>query len=329
MTTTKSEVRIGEEFMLNGSVNPAKAGLIISFYQSDTSLLFDRLNYNATTDSSGRFSIKLKLESVGTVYIKACWTGDQDYEGCESNLVVIQCFKRTSSIIISIAKTPIIFNSSQTVSGILDPSIANATIVVTYVKPDGSMFNSTTKTTIDGRFSNVIIVDAVGEWNVVASWTGNDRYEGSISEKIKFLVEKMQPIIVISTPSESITIGESIRISGAITPKIASATVSITYTKPNGDKVTRNVLTDPDGNFQDSYPTDTTGSWKVQASYSGDDVRENAISNTLIITVNPPLVPLIIGLVVVIALATIVCRIWRSKKLGSIKKDNPKLSGMC
>jgi hypothetical protein len=155
-----------------------------------------------------------------------------------------------------------------------------------------------------------------------------DRYEGSISKKIKFLVEKMQPIIVISTPSESITIGESIRISGAITPKIASATISITYTKPNGDKVTRNILTDPDGNFQDSYPADTTGSWKVQVSYSGDDIRENAISNTLIITVNPPLVPIIIGLAVVIALATIVYRIWRSKKPSSkhIRRGNTSIT---
>jgi len=302
LTASKSMVRIGEEFTLSGSVSPANAGLVVTFLQSTTGLVYTRLGSNATTTSDGRFSVRLRLDMVGTVYMKACWAGDSDYEGSESNQVAIQCLKLISSITVSVGNDSVPFNSSQMVSGTLDPHVASAEIVLTYSKSDGSRRNSTVVTSSGGGFMETIRADAVGNWNVVASWKGTDTQEGSSSESKAFQVTRMRVAVSISVLSHSMDAGESIHVSGTITPKVPLGNVCIVYLKPDGSRASRNATIDSSGNFQDSYQTDATGSWTVQALYGGDALRESSASESVVVKVNPAFPYSAVALAMAIAL---------------------------
>jgi uncharacterized membrane protein len=67
-------------------------------------------------------------------------------------------------------------------------------------------------------------------------------------------------------------------VSGTISPKIAGAAVTLTYTKPDGTGLTKTVTTDTDGRFSDSFASEDMGSWQVYATWQGDQLHAGARS---------------------------------------------------
>jgi hypothetical protein len=82
-----------------------------------------------------------------------------------------------------------------------------------------------------------------------------------------------------------LTEGDSITVSGSITPKVSSIRVTLTYTKPDTTTLTRYVNADSNGSYTDTYNPDVIGSWSVTASWSGDETYESSTSNKTAFTV--------------------------------------------
>lgn len=76
------------------------------------------------------------------------------------------------------------------VSGLISPAFLNVPVTLTYVKPDGSKFNRTITTGLDGTFSDTYTVDAAGLWKITASWEGNENYIGAVSYPTSLTVEE-------------------------------------------------------------------------------------------------------------------------------------------
>jgi hypothetical protein len=77
------------------------------------------------------------------------------------------------------------------VSGSVDPVLENLSVTLLYKKPDGSTFNTTVKTNVDGSYKNSFIVDTEGSWSVNASWVGDEKHEGdwiSVPFEVRFPV---------------------------------------------------------------------------------------------------------------------------------------------
>jgi len=99
---------------------------------------------------------------------------------------------------------------------------------------------------------------------------------------------------VVGTPSTiacavslaSIVIGSNVTVSGSINPAHDRATVTLRYTRPDGSKVTRTTTTDAAGFFSDTYTPDRVGSWRVWASWPGDEDHIEAASPTVSFTVS-------------------------------------------
>jgi hypothetical protein len=96
---------------------------------------------------------------------------------------------------------------------------------------------------------------------------------------------KLSSSITCSLSKSEITEGESITISGAIDPALSNRNVTLTYEKPDGSTQNRTVTTDSEGDYSDSFTPDTTGSWKINASWKGDEEYKGASSSTKSFTV--------------------------------------------
>jgi len=92
---------------------------------------------------------------------------------------------------------------------------------------------------------------------------------------------------VVSTSTISITLsattihmGETITVSGSISPQVPGVPVVLTYSK--GDtKVERTVTSTEDGSFNDTYTPDAAGAWSISASWKGNKEFEGATSETM------------------------------------------------
>ena len=98
-------------------------------------------------------------------------------------------------------------------------------------------------------------------------------------------IKKIPTTLTIEVSETEIMKGDSITFSGSISPAVEGATVTLTYTKPDGSTFTRTVTTDADGAYSDSFTPTEEGAWSVEASWEGDAQHEGASSSSVSFTV--------------------------------------------
>jgi len=131
----------------------------------------------------------------------------------------------------------------------------------------------------EGRY-DVFMIDADGGGMVdltsevfPAGFLTHDPIFGPDGSKVYFVGEwwdwKVLPssISCVAAPNE-VQLGGEVTASGSITPAVAGAAVTLTYTSDAG--FTREVISDLDGKYSDVYVPSDTGPWTVEASWQGD-----------------------------------------------------------
>ncbi len=76
--------------------------------------------------------------------------------------------------------------------------------------------------------------------------------------------------ISCSVASSSLSLGQAQVTSGSISPTVTNVTVTLTYTKPDGSTLNRDVSIGAEGSYSDTYDPDAAGSWTVKASWAGN-----------------------------------------------------------
>jgi len=85
-----------------------------------------------------------------------------------------------SSITIEVANPKVVLGESVTGFGQLIPGMANASIVVTFVKPDGTVDDVQITTVEKGIFNFTYRPDVAGNWTVNARWQSTKGYYNSV-----------------------------------------------------------------------------------------------------------------------------------------------------
>ncbi len=75
-----------------------------------------------------------------------------------------------------------------------------------------------------------------------------------------------------SIANQSIALGEAVRVTGALDPKI-SDTIGLTYTPPTGDIISLNTQTNANGEYADNFTPTLPGIWTMTASWVGDETH--------------------------------------------------------
>jgi hypothetical protein len=80
--------------------------------------------------------------------------------------------------------------------------------------------------------------------------------------------------ISCTAPTSWISEGDSITISGFISPSLSGETVTLTYKSPDGKTSTRTVTSGSDGSYSDLFKPDAAGAWEVTASWVRDGTQQ-------------------------------------------------------
>jgi len=114
-------------------------------------------------------------------------------QGSPNTWAEVQLDRRTN-LTISVTPNDVGFDpilrrpsSEVAISGSLARALVT-TIVITYIRPDGSTFARDSTTDATGSFSDALIPDAAGTWYVSCSWAGTPDLDPSTSERISLNV---------------------------------------------------------------------------------------------------------------------------------------------
>jgi hypothetical protein len=308
--------KIGETINLYGEISPAlSSSTNVTIYIAQEGGNFNVLA-TVTTDSVGHYNYSWKAEKAGVFYLKSYWKGNLTLPEAWSNVIEVKVSKLPSTITCLLSNASIVPKSSVTIFGKISAQVSS-TVNILYSINGGASWSTLASVTsgADGSYSYVWSNVPEGIYLIKASWPGNEVYEGATSSSVVLSVVKGTTSISLQVARATVTKGESIELSGSLTPSLPSITVTITYAKPSGTSVTHSVTTDSNGKFSDSISADETGNWRITASWPGNEAYEGS-STTATVTVNPSfldqiLMPLIIVLILIVVLLLLVFGLLR------------------
>jgi hypothetical protein len=269
---SSQSIIIGSQVTISGKVTdetdetPIPNAEVTIEYSRDPLPVFIRLT-TVITNENGEYTFTWTPPAAGQYTIMTSWKGDFEHEGatCTTALTV----KKASSLIaLALSSYTAKVGDIISVSGILYPAKA-ATITIEYTTPEGAISTKTVNSSSVGVFGDALTADKVGEWTIKAGWAGDDVYEGTESALTTLMVTKIQSIISITASPLTVDLGENVTVSGTLKPA-QTATITLTYIKPDGTTTTRTVVSTSAGTFTDTMKLDESGIWQVKASWGGN-----------------------------------------------------------
>ncbi|MHA2067285.1 MAG: Ig-like domain-containing protein [Candidatus Thorarchaeota archaeon] len=188
--------------------------------------------------------------------------------------------KSQIQINISLSASQIVGGESITVEGSIDPTQADADIVIQYINPLNEVVSRTVKTGAFGNFSDTYTPDMGGVWSITAFWGGDQGYAGS-SNTTLLTVVKVTMNLNIALGKEGVTLGDNLEITGSLSPTLADAIIKLYISDPEGAVITELVQTSSQGTYSHKFTPDSKGSWIITATFSGDDLHKAASSQSI------------------------------------------------
>ena len=217
-----------------------------------------------------------------------------------------------------------IFNDGTNASQVLGYSMANVNL--TRDKPlqlSSHWLLQTTVLNATGTLAlqtNITLIDSQSN-----STRAADNFKLTAPVKISY---KSASQLAVTVSPNNLAKGDTLKTNGSLTPATNRAPITLTYIKPNGDKLTRQVITNESGFFIDEYIPDTEGGWSVKADFSGNDNYTASTSTTATFFVNSASswtrATAIAGLVLVIGIVAVMSYLspTRHKLLPILPRDD-------
>jgi hypothetical protein len=131
---------------------------------------------------------------------------------------------------------------------------------------------------------------AIGGYTDTVSFTNLINHEGDTTRDVNLLIGVSASAISCNISKSAIILGDSLHVSGQITPSPEGAIVDIVITPPEGEAVYISVLANSLGQFsydlgcEDIYQS---GDWTIYAAWPGDDALTGDESETQTLNVTP------------------------------------------
>ncbi|UCE10732.1 MAG: hypothetical protein JSW61_02015 [Candidatus Thorarchaeota archaeon] len=185
---TPSSIEIYSSVTVSGAIDQAHAHTEVTLEYTSPS--HSTIVRKVSSDSEGKYYDQYSPTESGYWNVKASWAGDSSHYGASSSTQSFIVEKRMTTISCSVTPSEITEGDSLTISGGINPSFPDRTVILTYERPDGSTLNRTTTTDFEGKYSEVYEPDDAGSWTVRASWNGDDTYYGAAASPQAFKVKQ-------------------------------------------------------------------------------------------------------------------------------------------
>ena len=188
-----------------------------------------------------------------------------------------------SFITVELSPGSVSIEEPTNISGVLSPSRA-ADIHLVFTTPGSNTFTTVVKSNEEGIFSYSFLPGSIGAWSVVASAEGSLNYRTATSDRAFFSVKKIATSLSVHVNSQLLYPAEEIRISGAISPAIATY-ITVTIKDEKGYEKETVVSSLSDGTFSLFHNPESVGTWSVSAAFDGSEKYESSSSGTVFFTV--------------------------------------------
>lgn len=139
--------------------------------------------------------LKLDVTPSDGVFMATFYSRDSPHGLDYGPRLTISFNKIPTSISCSVSHKVIPLLNQINIFGSIEPSPGAVEVTLTYTGPGGGSDVKTVISSPDGMFNDTFIPDRAGEWSVVANWSGNDFYEGTVSQVPSFTVVSAGPIV--------------------------------------------------------------------------------------------------------------------------------------
>jgi hypothetical protein len=168
-----------------------------------------------------------------------------------------------------------------TISGKISPSLSGE---VSILISSDTLFEEAAKVDLkDGGYTYSLSPSKAGTYRIKASWPGNTEYSPAESMVLTLTVEKLSPKVSLSASKTSASVGETVKLSGSISPFKTPSDVVIVVSSPTETKEYK--ASSPDGRFEYNLKLDSKGTWRVKAKLPEDPTYIAAESSEVQITV--------------------------------------------
>jgi len=161
-----------------------------------------------------------------------------------------------------------------------------------------------------------------GNFSVTLKVFDGEDFNATITKFV--VVVKITSSVTVSMNAQTIQVGQSVTISGQVTPARAGVKVSILYKTATTDwTLLQNVTSDQAGSYQYAWTINTAGNYTVKARFAGDNKYASSESTTTAIEVEPiteptsqpfDYTPYIVGAVITIVIVGAAVYLIRRRK---------------
>ncbi|MBS7638102.1 carboxypeptidase regulatory-like domain-containing protein [Candidatus Bathyarchaeota archaeon] len=188
--------------------------------------------------------------------------------------------KKTASLSLTLSPQTVKVGEQATISGRINPSLPGE---VSILIASDTAFEEVAKVSLkDGGYTYSFSPPRAGSYRIKASWPGNPEYSPAESTVSTLTVEKFSPTISLSASKTSATVGETVKVSGSISPFKAATEVVIVVSSPTEKK--EYSISSPDGKFEYNLKLEAKGTWRVKARIPESSTYTTAESSEIQIT---------------------------------------------
>ncbi|MFB0543762.1 MAG: hypothetical protein ACETVR_03175 [Candidatus Bathyarchaeia archaeon] len=202
-SVSSSTIRMGEAITASGTIN--QGGVTLSlFYETEGKTVVRGVSANAT----GFFTDTYAPTSTGAWTVQASWDGNATCQAGASSEVSFTVQLGASSIdSFSLSPESVPLNKNVTASGVLNPSLANRQVTVSFLGPENSFEKLSTVTGGDGSFTASFKPTKPGSWTVLATFPGDSQYQSCASAPLEFTARKTIAQLLLSPPYLYVLVG--------------------------------------------------------------------------------------------------------------------------
>lgn len=169
--------------------------------------------------------------------------------------------KKTASLSLALSSQTVNVGDQVTISGNINPSLPGE---VSILVASDTIFEEVAKVSMkDGGYTYSYTPSKAGSYRIKASWPGNAEYSPAESTVLTLSVEKLSSKVSVSASKTSAGVGETVKVSGSISPFKTSTDVVIVVLSPTDTKEYR--VSSTDGKFEYSLKLESKGTWRVKA----------------------------------------------------------------
>jgi hypothetical protein len=273
-----SKVYPGEAALVTAIANDTESGMekVTLSYSTDEGAMWDTIEMLEGEPQT--YTGEIPGQPAGTTVLYRIVA--QDNAGNQAVDEGSYLTKYPSQISCVLSASQIVGGQSITVTGAIDPPRADVDVVILYVDPLDVEVSRTVKTGAVGNFSDTFTPDMGGVWTITATWGGDDEYFDA-ANTTHLTVVKVATTLSVALSSEGVTLGDSLDITGSLSPAFAGAAIKVYLTDPEGAILTQQAQTSAQGTYSLEFTPDSKGAWTVTASFAGDGLHNAASSQSI------------------------------------------------